>query len=148
MTADTHFATRNQVPPPADVGIGLLIFIVLGGPIAWFLQLTANYGLVSHPCYPQSAPRTAFLPGWAWVSPALLAINLAALAAAFVAGFLALRLWRATRESYPPVYNELLPPAAGRTRFLAICGMLTGFGAVAAILFDLIALLTVPPCLG
>jgi hypothetical protein len=82
------------------------------------------------------------------VSPALLAINLAAIAAALAAGMLALRLWRRTREIHPPVYNQLLPAAAGRIRFLAICGVLTGFGALAAIIFDLIALLAVPPCAG
>jgi hypothetical protein len=147
MTVEAHIPVNGRYPPPA-AGIGLLIFIVLGGPTAWFLQLTGNYGLVSHPCYPHFAPRSSFLPGWAWVSPALLAINLAALATAFAAGLVALRLWRATHASDPPVYNELLPPAAGRTRFLAICGVLTGFGALAAIVFDLIALLTVPPCLG
>jgi hypothetical protein len=147
MTVESNPAAHDP-PQLFGTNLGFLVFIVIGGPVAWYLQLTVNYGLVSHPCFPHFEPQQGYLPGWAWVGPVILVFNLLAILAALACGLLALRLWRATSEAYPPVYNQLLPPAAGRTRFLAVCGILTGFGAVAATVFDLIALFAVPPCLG
>jgi hypothetical protein len=147
MTVETPAQTKGP-PPLFGTNLGLLVFVVIGGPVAWYLQLTVNYGLVSHPCFPHFEPQQTYLPGWAWVGPVILVFNLLAIVAALAAALLALRLWRQTRAAYPPVYNQLLPPAAGRTRFLSVCGILTGFGSVAATVFDLIALFAVPPCLG
>jgi hypothetical protein len=149
MTAEPHPTVRRQPPSREDgVGLGTLFFAVFGGPIAWFTQLTVNYALDSHPCFPHYAPRSDLLPGWQGVGTALLAINIAAILVAPAAAVVSLRLWRAKGNDHPPIDNEFLPPAVGRTRFLAICGTLTGFGFTAATIFNLVALLVVPTCPG
>ena len=44
--------------------------------------------------------------------------------------------------------RTLLEAGEGRTRFLAVCGLMSALGFAAAILFNTIAVLTVPPCVG
>jgi hypothetical protein len=149
MTAEPHPAVRGQPPSRGDrVGLGSLLFAVFGAPIAWFIQLNVNYALDSHPCFPHDTPRSDLLPGWEGVGIALLVINVAGILVAVAAAVVSLRVWRATSKDHPPVDNEFLPPAVGRTRFLAICGTLTGFGFMGATIFDLVALLVVPTCPG
>jgi hypothetical protein len=104
--------------------------------------------LDSHRCFPHDAPRSDLLPGWEGVGTALLAINIAAILVALAAAVVSLRVWRATSKDHPPIDYEFLPPPVGRTRFLAICGTLTGFGFTAATIFNLVALLVVPTCPG
>jgi hypothetical protein len=116
--------------------------------MAWFIQLNVNYALDSHPCFAHYAPGSNLLPGWEGVGTALFAINIAAIAVAVGAALVSLRVWRATSKGHPLIDNEFLPPAVGRTRFLAICGIFSGFGFMAATIFDLVALLAVPTCPG
>lgn len=113
----------------------LLLFCVAGGPIAWSVQLLINYALASHACFPHDVPSTHVLPGWHWVWPVVLVLNLIALAVALAAGFLSLRTWRAT-------------PGTGPARFLSLCGAMTGFGFFAAVVFDTIIIFGVPTCAG
>jgi hypothetical protein len=149
MTAEAHPAVRGQPPSREDpVGLGTLFFAVFGPPIAWFIQLNVNYALDSHPCFPRYAPRSDLPPGWEGVGTALFAINIAAILMALGAALVSLRLWWATSKDHPLIGNEFLPPAVGRTRFLAICGIFSGFGFMAATIFDLVALLAVPTCPG
>jgi hypothetical protein len=149
MTAGAHPAVRGQPPSREDpVGLGTLFFAVFGPPIAWFIQLNVNYALDSHRCFPHDAPRSDLLPGWEGVGTALLTINIAAILVALAAAVVSLRVWRATSKDHPPIDYEFLPPPVGRTRFLAICGTLTGFGFTAATIFNLAALLVVPTCPG
>lgn len=149
MTAEARPAVRRQPPSREDrVGLGTLFFAVFGPPIAWFTQLNVNYALDSYPCFPHDTPRSDLLLGWEGVGAALFAINIAAILVALIAVVVSLRVWRATSNDHPPIDNEFLPPAVGRTRFLAICGTLTGFGFMAATIFNLIALLVVPTCPG
>ena len=63
------------------------------------------------------------------------------------AALLSWRSWKATREEHPGGADALLEAGEGRTRFLAACGMMNAIGFAAAILFTLIAVLTVPPCM-
>ncbi|MBV9862687.1 MAG: hypothetical protein JO267_11125 [Alphaproteobacteria bacterium] len=144
----TGRSAAARATPQDPAGIGLLLTVIFIGPTAWFVQFCTNYGLDSHPCYPNTIPMAHLQPGWSWVVPTFYALNFAAMAIALAAGFVSLRFWRKTREGFPPISNALLPPSVGRIRFLAIAGMLSGFGAFGELIGDLIPIIAVPPCFG
>jgi hypothetical protein len=121
------------------------LFAVFGAPAAWSLQLIVNYALAAEACYPNDTPLAQ--PNLSWDRPALVALNLLALVIAAAAAALAWRLFRRDPEG-PGFTGDLAEVSQGRTHFLASCGLLTGFGFIAAILFNTIALLGVPQCSG
>ena len=129
-------------------GLVAALFGVFAGPFAWALQLNVNYALASYACFPHTEARPRLLPGWQHFSWGLLVVNLAALALSGAAAFLSWRSCRATRQVYLGRGVALLEVGEGRTRFLAICGLMSAFGFATAILFNLFAVLTVPPCAG
>jgi hypothetical protein len=129
------------------VGIIAALFGVFGGPFAWALQLNINYALASHACFPHAEARSSVLPGWHGFSWALGTVDIVALGLSLAAAVISWRSWQSTREEHHGGVGTLLEAGEGRTRFLAICGLMSAFGFAAAILFNLIAVLTVPPCM-
>lgn len=124
----------------------MLGFGVWGGPLAWFIQLNANYALVSTPCFP-GPERNLELPAHsAWTTPATFLVYIACVAVAVFAGLVSLKLLRRTRGENVESSASLQEAGHGRTRFLAFWGALLGFGFAAVIAVNLLALIMVPPC--
>jgi len=77
---------------------------------------------------------------------ALLIFDVAALLAAAAGGLVSWQAWQRARKNggdrHPPHARE------GRNRFLAMWGMLSSLWFFFAILFNIIASVTVPPCLS
>jgi hypothetical protein len=146
--APTAAAPRHPSPHRDRVGLWAALFGVFAGPFAWAAQLNVNYAIASHACFPDMQSRTSVLPGWHGFAWGLGAINLLALALAVAAAILSWRSWRATGGEHRGGAGALLEAGEGRTRFLAACGLMSGLGFAAAILFNLLAVLTVPPCFG
>jgi hypothetical protein len=111
--------------PPAHGGARRLaaeLFGVAAGPAAWIAQLVIDYGLSSYACYGGSEPRPAAPPASEHL--VLLLINLACLALALSGLAISFASWRR-------------PGAGGnRSRFLALCGLLSSAMFCVAILFD------------
>ena len=147
--AASPFATPAH-PSPARERIALpaLFTALAGGPLAWVTQLLVNYGLASATCYPLDFPRTEAVPGWGAVWYGLLAVNLLAIGVALFAAAGSHRYWRATRNEHAGHARHALEAGEGRTRFVALVGLMAGLGFAAALVFDLIALLVVPQCQG
>ena len=146
---DTHPETFRGAPPASGgIDLGALFFSLGAGPAAWFLQLVVNYALASIACFPHDFPRTHPLPGLEWVGAGRIVISTVAAVVALAATLVPLRVWRAVARHYPAPDDDLLPPAAGRARFLAASGVMLGLGSFAAILFALVPLLTLPSCPG
>jgi hypothetical protein len=145
-------ATLGEItlPPPrrydrGRVGRVLLLGALAVGPLAWIAQLLIDYSVASHACYPDGAPLLdGARVGFWWV---LLVINLIGVALAVVGGFASLRNYRVARVDAPEP-SEIQVRVAGRSQFLAGWGGLAGLGFFAGAIFDLIALIAVPPCLG
>jgi len=140
--------TEPHLAPPSRyrgrVGIAILLIALALGPLAWLAQLLVVYAIASHACYPDGAPLLAAArAGFQWV---LLAINLAGIVLAAIAGLISFRNYRAAR--HVPDRSEIATRIEGRAEFFAGWGGLAGFGFFVAALFDLIALIAVPPCLG
>src|SRR4051812_8930910 len=99
----------QAAPPAARHALGLWVGL-LGGPVAWFVQLNLGYALSWWAC---GFGRPLL--------PAHLA-TAACLAGAVVSGVIAARYWRAVRGW--PSGSEA--GALGRTRVMAVVGVMTG----------------------
>ena len=121
---------------PAEMRtIWLLMLGLAAGPTAWIAQLLLDYGLSSHACFPVSHPVAQLPPGSG--KPALAVITLLCFLLALAGLGTAWRLWRGARDE---------PPSAGRTCFLALCGLYSCAGFAVAILASAASIIAVPSC--
>jgi hypothetical protein len=107
------------------------LFGVAAGPAAWIAQLVINYGLSSYACFPGDAPRATTPP--AGEHAVLLAVNLACLALALAGLWVSLAGLRRGRS---PTIEDSGATAPRRSRFLAMCGLLSACAFAIAIGFD------------
>jgi hypothetical protein len=145
--AKAQTLAHHPSPHRDRVAVPLLLFGLALGPVAWGLQLVVNYSLAVQPCFFAGAARTSVMPG-SQSCGAILAINLIAAVLALIGAAVSWRNWGAVHNEYPGSTGHALEAGEGRTRFLALCGMMTGLGFFAAIVFDTIALSMVPQCAG
>jgi len=115
------------------------------GPVAWFVQLAADYGLASHRCFPTQFVRILHLPGWQDIWWELLLINLAAIVVSLVAAALSYANWRRARP-HAKAAGHVIEAGEGRAAFIALWGTMTGLGFFVATIFDTIVLLGMPTC--
>jgi hypothetical protein len=117
------------------------LFGVAAGPAGWIAQLVVNYGVSSYLCFPGDAPRATTPP--AGEHAVLLAVSLACLALAL------LGLWVSVtglRRRPMPVADDALATAPGRSRFLAMCGVLSASAFTIAIAFNIPSTLALRLC--
>jgi hypothetical protein len=139
---------RQSHPPPEQArrSLAILLFALFGAPAAWSAQLIANYAITADACFPNDVPLpfpAAFLP---WDRQLALAINILALLIGAAATWTALGVWR--RERGPGSRTDLSRTRDERICFMALSGLMTGFGFMAATLFNTVAALGVPQCSG
>jgi hypothetical protein len=141
-------ATTHEHPSPhrTRVSAAALLFALAIGPATWALQQTLSYGLTSHVCFPSDAPVAPTPSAWSALWPAILASTIAFLLLAFSGLWIALGAWRATREEKGGSHSALLEMGEGRSRFLALCGLLAGSLFCLAIVFDLAVALSLRSC--
>ena len=133
---------------PRDVGVRP-VFLAIGlavAPICWLTQLIVDYGLSSYACYPLLEQRATPAPGWGNVWIVVIVINLLTLALAVAATVLSALNWRTFTRRQPSLSDDLAVASKGRARFIAQCGTLAGIGFIAAIIFDLVAIIGSPIC--
>lgn len=144
MVDDTLLETRHPAPARHQASLGSLCFSLAAPPVAWSVQSIAGYGVSSAACFPGDTPRMTplFADLWPW----LLAINAAALVVGVLGILFAYRNWRATRGETGGNSQHLIERGEGRTRFLAMWGLLLGSGFIVATLFSSATLLISPLC--
>lgn len=121
--------------PHRDVaGWPLLMFILAGGPLAWFIQLSVGYALTS--CPVKQNPERGIVA----------IIYISCLLTALGALFAAYRLFGRVREEGEGDHRHLLEIGGGRTRFLALWGVLLSGGFAGATAISLLWLILVPSC--
>jgi len=144
MSAGTLLDTKHPAPARNEATLWSLCFSLAAPPLAWSLQSIAGYGLSSEACYPGDTPRT--VPVFAGLWELLLGINGVALVVGVVGMTIAYRNWRATRGETGGDTPHLIERGEGRTRFLAMCGLLLGAGFIVATVFTSVTLLISPLC--
>jgi hypothetical protein len=141
MTGEHHGMSHHPAPHRDRVAVWETTLGLAGGPIGWIVQLAASYAIVAAPCYigpdRQGAGQASL-----WV----IVLYVACLALAVVGGIVSLLVYRRTRRETEHSEADLVEGGHGRTRFLALWGMLLGFGFAGVILLNGIALVGVPAC--
>jgi hypothetical protein len=121
-----------------------LIFVTVGPPLAWSVHLIVNYAFASQSCYPDGRPLIA--PSFRGLWPLLIAVDVMSLVISACAAVLAYRLWQVTAREMPEPEPAMMEAGEGRTRFLAIWGMLIAIGFFVAVIFDFVGLWILPIC--
>jgi hypothetical protein len=123
-------------------------FGILGGPLAWFLQMCAGYALASWPCFPKNHRMVAPLPDYDWTFPAMIIGLLVGVAIALAAFFVSWSLFRRARSTSGGSHSIEIENRTHRTRFLALWGMLLGAGFALTTIMTAVAFAVLPRCAG
>lgn len=135
---------NHPAPQRHRAGLAALLFGICAAPVAWNVQLLLSTALSGHDCYPREHLLAA--PLWNGLSPVLLAISVAGIAMAIAGGVVSWRSWRRTYDESPGSVHHLVDRGEGRTRFMAMCGILTSALFLVALVFGTIAFYLVPLC--
>ena len=113
-------------------------------PAAWGVQLLLDVSMSGHACFPKDVPLVA--PAWDGLYGSLLAVNAGAILLCVIAGRVAWINWQRTREERAGSADRLLASGDGRTRFLALIGLLTSALFGLAVIFESINVVVVSMC--
>lgn len=139
MTAALHPA-----PGRHQVGLGALWFGLFGAPVAWSIQELVSYAVVAHACYPNLQPQPTQSISGAW-SIALI-VSLLTLLIGLAAGVTAYRSWANSREERGNPEHHPLEHGEGRTRFMALSGLIVSSIFLLNLVMNAAVLFLVPAC--
>lgn len=148
MNSPEHALSHHPAPHRGRVSIGKLAFSVVAGPLAWFLQLNVGYALASWPCFPADQRMPSPGSEYAWSFPGMVGALFGAVLIALAALWVAWTILHNTRTEAPGDHRQLMEVGAGRTRFLALWGVLLGSGFAIATLVTAVAFIVLPRCAG
>lgn len=149
MTADHQLSlTHSPAPHAGRVGLWQVAFGIVAGPAAWFIQVCAGEALASEPCFPDGHRFLVPPSGLGWTWPALIALLVVCALVAAAAFIVSWRTYRTTCAETTGEAGNLFDEGVGRTRFMALWGMLYGAGFCLATLFTLAAYSALPRCAG
>ena len=146
--------TAHPAPARGRAGLGALAFGLFGAPAAWSVQTLVNLPVAAHGCFPRLAPLSA--PATA-VRGVVFAVSVAALVVCVAAAAVAWRSWARTRDEQQEGSGQgaehapesaLLETGEGRTRFLALAGVLSSLTFLLVSAAHAATVLLVPPCGG
>lgn len=145
MSADSIAADKTGAAPEIHtIRFVLLLAAASLAPLFWLGQMMLSYAVTSYACYPGDHPVSIHYG--AALSQMLWAFDAVALISALAGGALAWRLLRRTRSAHPN--GQYRRTMAVRTHFLALWGCFSSIIFFCAILFNIIASIAVPPCVG
>ena len=130
-------------PGRHQVSLTALWFGLFAAPAVWSLQLLLLYPVVAHACFPRDRPLSVPVRS---TDPVVLLVSVVALAVAAAAGLIALRSWRTTRAEHHAGEELLLETGEGRSRFMALGGMLLSGLFLFGIVLNGLPFLLLRPC--
>jgi hypothetical protein len=147
-TASDSGASKGVHPSPhrERVGAWAMWFGILGAPVAWSVQQLINAPLFAHGCYPKDVPLAA--PIWGNAGSVGLVVEVVAVVLCVAAGLVALRNWRRTREEKEGSGHHLMESGDGRSRFMAMVGIICSGLFLLAVVVATAFLVLVQPCNG
>ena len=145
--SDLQARIEHPSPGRGRVSHAWLFAGLAGAPTAWVVQVLVDYGLSSNACtLTQGRHGQQPVTGFGAETSVLMGVNVACLVVAVAAGVLSWRHWRATQQEKGGGVGAQLSIGEGRTRFLAIAGMMAAFAFGLATLFGAIEPLLIPSC--
>jgi hypothetical protein len=147
MSATPQSTAQHPAPKTGAMRLTESFFVVFAGPIMWFLQLTVGFALVTEPCF--NAGEPAAVPALVdRTHAAALGLVVLAWAVSLVAAWVAWRAYQRTEDEGHGDHRHVVEVGAGRTRFLALWGVILGIGSAVATSFTAVALIVLPRCGG
>jgi len=150
MNAATTTPALQQHPHPAPhrgrISLFAIWFSILAGPLVWSLQQVINAGLAAHSCYPHDEPVSA--PIWSAMAKGATWVELIACLVCVIGAVVAWRSWRRTRTERSGSAHHLIEAGDGRSRFMAMVGLLSSSLFLLAVLFAAVSFWIVPGCGG
>jgi hypothetical protein len=131
-------------PDRARTGLAALLYGLVAAPVAWGVGELVNAGLAQEACFPGTEPLAA--PAFTNLHSLHVVVLVISLAVSASAAIIALGAWRATWSEQPGDPHALLSIGEGRSRFMALAGLLTSAGFFVGTLFSVPAVLLVPSC--
>lgn len=135
---------KHPSPDRYQVSTWKLWISMLGVPLLWIAQIATSEIAASYACYPHDMPLDT--PLWQWLTPLLIGISAASLLLAIICMWLAYTAWKQSRHEDKGSEKHTVDIGEGRTRFLAMVGLLSSGLFLIAILFTACALWLVSPC--
>lgn len=149
-TAPSGGSAPERQPHPSPhrdrVSRSAIWFGLLGAPTAWSMQELVNVSLAGYACYPHDVPLA--LPLWPALGSIAAWIEAGAIVVCIAASLVAWLSWRRSRNEKPGDAHQLLGGGDGRTRFMAMAGMITSVLFLIATALATLGLATVSPCGG
>ncbi|HEY7986429.1 MAG TPA: hypothetical protein VIE17_05875 [Methylophilaceae bacterium] len=142
MSVEQHNAGIHPSPKRGEVSLAALYFGIYGAPVAWLSLEFISYALTPLICNGHPAASHAA----AISSKLLLVAYVIAGIVTLAAGAAAVNSWLKTRHELEGSAHHILEVGEGRSRFLAISGLLTSAGFIIAFLFFSSTLLIAPVC--
>lgn len=133
----------GPAPETRSVRFLWLLFGASAAPLFWLGQLMLGYGVTATLCYPGDHPQV--LPAWVPLSAMLIGFDVVALLACAAGAAMSWHAWRRGKEGQGSFTIRL---RRSRNHFLALWGLMSSLWFFFAILFNTIASVTVPPCVG
>jgi hypothetical protein len=141
MTIDGR---AHPAPHRHNIGLIWLLVAICAPPAAWSLHLIVNFLSASRACYPDGAPQSTPAVHWLWIL--LIVVDMGSLAISACAAVIAYRSWQLSADEMAEHSSAMVETGEGRTRFLAIWGLLIGVGFFIAVIFDFVGLWILPIC--
>lgn len=141
-----HPAIHPSHPGPARGAVSgwALAFGLLAAPLAWSLDELASYIVAANECQLKgSGDATTMIRG---DSPAYLVITVITVLIALAGLWVATQNWRKTRNEHPGSGHHLVALGEGRTRFVAMAGLMTSIGFTLGFLYVLLQMYAAPLC--
>jgi hypothetical protein len=140
LSGSAHPAPHRERAPSLALAFGLL-----SAPIAWVVHLLVNYSIAGQSCFGAAEMEGVALSSHDALST-IFVVDLGALALAVSAGYVAFELWKKTKNEKSGDTQELVQAGEGRTRFMAMCGILTSTLFGLAIAVDALGSIVGPSC--
>ena len=141
MTDQSHPSPHRE-----RVNFWVLLFADAVTPIFWSGQLLLGYIVVANGCGGMGSLEWS--GDGASLRKTLIAFDAVAIMASLVGGLIAYLAWRKTHQEKDGGATNAINTGEGRSRFMALWGMLSSLWFLLAIVFNTIATLTVPLCIG
>lgn len=148
MSRDRQALSHHPAPQTERLSTPMTFFMLFGGPAAWLVQLCIGDALLSWPCFPSISKLSAPTPGYDWTGTAAWALLLAATGVALAATLLSGLRLRELKDEDEGGHAELMHVGHGRTRFIALWGVILGAGFAVATLATVAGFALVPRCAG
>ena len=134
----------HPAPERHSVSRAALWFGLLAAPLAWAIDELVLYYVASHLCELKTHDLAGTLARG--TSPWFIGVSVAALLVALAGVWVSYGSWHKSQREKGGSEAKLIEVGEGRTRFLAMCGLLTSVGFLIGFLFIFSQLWVAPLC--